>query len=267
MGSAIAAGVRGLRGQQHLKLTAGDDGGSSESSGGSSGTGSSSGSFGDATASFRSSAALEASGSNSGGFDALAARHRVPRRLLLRPTRAGAAPRASDGGEQQRAGASPTGITCQGDNTVDCPSAAAACSPRLAARHRGACANWSRLRVVCVPGTGTCAGNVGTACNSTGTGKVTNNCNPAEGEGCNGSTGTCTGDCANVGSSYIGCEYYAITMPNSLLPQGTFPFAVSVQNTSPTQARDHHDRTGPNFLPPLRRRFRRVASLSTSFRG
>jgi hypothetical protein len=87
--------------------------------------------------------------------------------------------------------------------------------------------------VACVPGTGSCnvAGTVGTACNDTGTGTVTNNCDPALGESCIASTGQCAGDCANLGESYIGCEYYAVTMLNQLLDQSVFYFAVSISNT------------------------------------
>jgi hypothetical protein len=88
--------------------------------------------------------------------------------------------------------------------------------------------------VTCVPGSGTCNGSVGTLCNSQGTGYVTNNCDSQLGLACQG--GVCTGDCANIGESYIGCEYYAATMLNDQLDQTTFPFAISVANTSTKSA-------------------------------
>src|SRR5581483_11796309 len=48
--------------------------------------------------------------------------------------------------------------------------------------------------------------------------------------------GICTGVCANVGQSYIGCDYYAVTMANPALDQTTFAFAISVSNTSQSTA-------------------------------
>jgi len=90
--------------------------------------------------------------------------------------------------------------------------------------------------VTCVPGSGTCSGNVGTLCKSDGSGYLTNNCDPQLGLTCNG--GICLGDCSasNIGQSYIGCEYYAVTSLNHLLDQTTFPFAVSVANTTSKSA-------------------------------
>ncbi len=98
--------------------------------------------------------------------------------------------------------------------------------------------------VMCVPGSGTCSGNTGTLCNSTGTGYITNNCDPALGLTCQ--AGVCVGDCANIGESYIGCEYYAVTMLNNWLDQTTFPFAISVANTTTKNATVSI--TGPNTV-------------------
>ena len=88
--------------------------------------------------------------------------------------------------------------------------------------------------VVCIPGSGTCSGSTGTLCNSMGTGYITNNCDSELGLTCQ--AGVCTGDCANIGESYIGCEYWSVTMLNHLLDQGAFPFAVSVSNTTSKSA-------------------------------
>lgn len=98
--------------------------------------------------------------------------------------------------------------------------------------------------VTCIPGSGTCSGSTGTLCNSSGTGYVTNNCDSQLGLACQG--GVCTGDCANIGESYIGCEYYAVTLTNPALSQGTFPFAVAIANTSTKSATVNI--TGPNTV-------------------
>ena len=224
--AAIAAGCGGSG--ANTGGFAGDDGGSSSgNSGGSSGTGSSSGAGGDATAS---SSSGGSGSSSSSGFDASLLDIAFPD-VFFTPDSSGSSSGTSDGGDGSMP-CFPDGITCQGNVESKCSGGVLTTTTCSGANP--VCANGLGC-VVCAPGTGSCAGSVGTACNSTGTGTVTNNCNPAEGEACNGSTGTCTGDCANVGQSYIGCEYYAITMPNSALAQGTFPFAVSVQNTSPTK--------------------------------
>jgi hypothetical protein len=57
-----------------------------------------------------------------------------------------------------------------------------------------------------------------------------------QGETCDTTTGQCDGDCANLGASYIGCEYYSVTMANSLLAQATFVFSVSIANTGTSTA-------------------------------
>jgi hypothetical protein len=98
--------------------------------------------------------------------------------------------------------------------------------------------------VLCVPGSGSCSGSTATLCNSTGTGYITSNCDSQLGLSCQ--AGVCVGDCANVGESYIGCEYYAATMTNPALTQSTFPFAVSIANTTSKSATVNI--TGPNTV-------------------
>jgi hypothetical protein len=139
-----------------------------------------------------------------------------------------------DGGSGQDAsvdgdaGCMPNGITCQGTTAYDCNNGVLTSMqcPMLCADGYG-CVN-------CIPNTGSCNGNVGTLCKGDGSGTVTNNCDPQLGEACN--NGACTGDCASVGTSYIGCEYYAVTMSNEELDQSTFDFSVSISNTSANQA-------------------------------
>jgi hypothetical protein len=86
----------------------------------------------------------------------------------------------------------------------------------------------------CIPGTGSCNGDTASLCRSDGSGYDTSTCDPLQGLACN--AGTCTGACANVGQSYIGCEYYAVTMANRLLAQATFFFSISISNTGTSAA-------------------------------
>ena len=98
--------------------------------------------------------------------------------------------------------------------------------------------------VVCDPGSGTCSGSTGTLCKSDGSGYETNNCDAELGLTCQ--AGVCVGDCANIGQSYIGCEYYAITSLNNQLNQSTFLPAVTLANTSTKSATVYI--TGPNTV-------------------
>lgn len=102
----------------------------------------------------------------------------------------------------------------------DCPMA---CAPDLGC-------------VSCVPGTGTCNGNESHACNSTGTGYDDVTCDPVQGSTCDANTGACTGPCApqNLGTSYIGCEYYPTVTGNMV--GNVYNFAVAVANTTPDVA-------------------------------
>lgn len=85
---------------------------------------------------------------------------------------------------------------------------------------------------VCVPGTGTCNGNESHACNSTGTGYDDTTCDPVQGSSCDPGTGQCTGSCApqNLGTSYIGCDYYPTVTGNMV--SSNYNFAVAIANTS-----------------------------------
>src|SRR5689334_13645475 len=98
----------------------------------------------------------------------------------------------------------------------DCPMA---CAPDLGC-------------VTCVPGTGTCNGNESHACNSTGTGYEDVTCDPVQGSTCDPGTGVCTGPCApqNLGTSYIGCEYFPTVTGNMV--GNVYNFAVAVANTT-----------------------------------
>ncbi len=85
---------------------------------------------------------------------------------------------------------------------------------------------------VCVPHTGTCTGSESHACNDQGTGYVDTTCDPMQGETCDPNTGECVGLCApqNLGSSYIGCEYFPTVTGNMV--SADYHFAVAIANTT-----------------------------------
>lgn len=86
--------------------------------------------------------------------------------------------------------------------------------------------------VVCQPNTGTCNGDMGSACLPDGSGYEESYCDPVQGMLCNGVTGQCEGECAtgSLAASYIGCDYYP-TVTAQLVNQD-FSFAVAIANTS-----------------------------------
>ncbi len=106
------------------------------------------------------------------------------------------------------------------EDTQQCPMA---CSPTLGC-------------TTCVPGTGTCNGNISHACNADGSGYVDYTCDPVQGETCDAMSGVCTGPCAAqaLGQSYIGCEYYPTVTGNVV--GDAFDFAVAIANASGTPA-------------------------------
>ncbi len=85
---------------------------------------------------------------------------------------------------------------------------------------------------MCHVGTATCNGNMATACNSDGTGFREEFCDPVQGLTCDATGGGCVGMCSeqNLGTSYIGCDYYPTVTGNTT---GTmFDFAVAIANTT-----------------------------------
>jgi hypothetical protein len=89
---------------------------------------------------------------------------------------------------------------------------------------------------MCVPGTGSCNGDMGHTCNMSGTGYVDEQCDPLQGSTCDPASGACTGACASasLGTSYIGCDYYPTVTGNTT--GTTFDFAVAIANTAATDA-------------------------------
>jgi hypothetical protein len=147
-------------------------------------------------------------------------------------TGAGSGGGADSGGE---AGCSPNGIQCSGSIAESCRGGTLTTTDCASLPTPMTCANGYGC-VVCQPGTGTCSGTTGKQCKADGSGYATNNCDALQGESCDPTTGECTGDCASLGLSYIGCEYYAVTMSNSLLDQTTFVFSVTIANTGMSTA-------------------------------
>lgn len=110
------------------------------------------------------------------------------------------------------------GEVCDDGNTEDDFTCAADCS------------------AVCRPGFGVCDEGVSTYCDGDGETLRTEECDPLQGVTCDETLGRCTGTCSRgeLGTSYIGCEYYP-TVTANITHEG-FSFAVAVSNTTPNDA-------------------------------
>jgi len=89
---------------------------------------------------------------------------------------------------------------------------------------------------LCVAGNTVCMGQTSHACADDGMGYVDTLCDPVEGMSCDTTSGQCSGLCSpqSLGTSYIGCDYYATVTGNTT---GTmFDFAVAIANTATTPA-------------------------------
>ena len=89
--------------------------------------------------------------------------------------------------------------------------------------------------VLCVPGSSQCNGEQVEVCNDQGDGWAPGEtCDGIQGLMCDEQLGACVGACANLGLSYVGCDYYAsVTLQYDLY--NTAPkdvFAVAVANTA-----------------------------------
>ncbi|MFZ6181845.1 IgGFc-binding protein [Nannocystis pusilla] len=90
--------------------------------------------------------------------------------------------------------------------------------------------------VTCVPGSTQCVGQVSQVCKQDGSGwEDQNDCDPVQGLACDPGTGQCLGACADLGLSYIGCDYYP-TVLQQLDGFQANPYAVAVANTSASPA-------------------------------
>jgi hypothetical protein len=231
-GLALAAGC----GSGHGAAFSYDGGSDDASASGSGGHGSSSGTVGGidgAQADARSSDSTTTSSASSGGGPVDASIDIPFPDAFYGPDATVGSGGGADSGVE--AGCSPNGITCAGTVAESCSGGTLTATDCAALPNPKTCAPGYGC-VVCQPGTGTCSGNTGRQCKADGSGYTNNNCDPLQGESCAPTTGECAGDCANLGLSYIGCEYYAVTMVNHELDQTTFVFSVSIANTGTSAA-------------------------------
>jgi len=89
--------------------------------------------------------------------------------------------------------------------------------------------------VLCVPGEGMCEGDDILLCNDMGDAwEPGPTCDGLQGLSCDPELGQCIGTCANLGLSYVGCDYYpTVTQQNDGFNTApTHEFAVAVANTA-----------------------------------
>lgn len=112
---------------------------------------------------------------------------------------------------------------CSNGAFVDQETCATACSPTYGC-------------TLCEPGTGTCVGEVSTACKPDGSGYFEEVCDAVNGTTCDPQQGICVGTCGAhaLGESYIGCNYFATQSSQIVSP--TFDFGVSLSNTGSAMA-------------------------------
>ncbi|MEZ4449280.1 MAG: IgGFc-binding protein [Nannocystaceae bacterium] len=88
---------------------------------------------------------------------------------------------------------------------------------------------------LCVPGSGKCEGDQASQCNAGGDGyDLVDTCDPLLGLACDEEAGACVGACADLGLSYIGCEYYptVVQQYDTFNTAPAFVYAVAVANAS-----------------------------------
>lgn len=119
------------------------------------------------------------------------------------------------------------GFSCNGNVAVPCAADLAAEARDCAAE--GASCRAPHGCVVCTPGEGSCSDGSARVCNAEGTAFVEFECDPLQGMECQpeGCTGACS--LAELGSSYVGCDYYPTVTANPVF--SGFHFAVAVANT------------------------------------
>jgi IgGFc binding protein len=134
---------------------------------------------------------------------------------------------AATGGNVFVDGCAPGSFVCDGDSALPCDAAEGAVG-RDCAAEGGSCRAPLGC-VVCEPLTGSCQDGVASVCNSDGTRVLEFQCDTAQGMVCepDGCKGTCSP--AELGSSYVGCDYYPTVTVNPVF--SGFSFAVAVANT------------------------------------
>ena len=100
----------------------------------------------------------------------------------------------------------------------------------------------------CSPGASQCDGQVAKQCKGDGSGYEETVCDEVQDVSCDPDLGTCVGPCApgNLGTSYIGCEYYPVVTANQV--DQAFTFAVVVSNVSDEDADITITRGGASVL-------------------
>jgi hypothetical protein len=87
----------------------------------------------------------------------------------------------------------------------------------------------------CAEGDKQCAGQVAQVCNDQGQWVDYESCDPVQGVNCDANTGACIGSCsrADLGTSYIGCDYFPATLANLHETQPwVFNYSIVVANTT-----------------------------------
>ncbi len=92
--------------------------------------------------------------------------------------------------------------------------------------------------VFCAPGSSTCEGDQIMVCNDEGDAyEPGETCDGLQGLECDPDQGVCVGACANLGLSYIGCDYYpTVTLQHDSYNGGGHQYAVAVANTTNANA-------------------------------
>jgi hypothetical protein len=123
-------------------------------------------------------------------------------------------------------------VVCDGNTKKVCDGVGGFKSEEVCAKvcveELGGCAE-------CVPGEGACNGDQVQQCNGMGTGfDIVDTCDALQGLMCNPNLGACDGACAGLGLSYIGCDYYPVSLQqhDGYNTAPTHEYAVAVANTS-----------------------------------
>ena len=142
---------------------------------------------------------------------------------------------SSDGGSTGPPPCPKDTLVCEGNTAKVCDGMGGFSSetpcPKVCDEMLGGC-------VECIPGSHQCNGQVSQVCNNDGKGWTDEEtCDGLQGIMCDPNGGQCAGACANLGSSYIGCDYYpVVTQQYDPYANNSNPYAVAVANTTMSSA-------------------------------
>lgn len=109
-----------------------------------------------------------------------------------------------------------------------------------------------KRRVPCAVGDGVCEGPVSRYCIEDGT-VISEYCDEVQGSSCDAKTHRCTGPCsrAQLGASYIGCEYFP-TITGNGVDATAYHFGVAISNTTsfPAEINIEGERTRLTLVVP-----------------